>query len=272
MSFERAASGHTFLARQFVTYPFFCTVPFYLDSAPPGMLTLILQSAAGGLYEGDRLALSLAAGPGAEAHCATQGATVAHAMPHGGQAQQRVVVQAGPGAFVEYLPDALVLFPGSRVEARLEVTASPDSTVILADSFMSHDPEGRARSFASLASETSLRRPDGAPIWVDRFSISGEDLRPEAAGLRHHYPAQGALWVCATHHPPDLVDTLRGALEGIPGLYAGASTLPGDTGAWARLLGKDPVILGKGLGAAWRAVRQRLTGSVPPSRRASGWF
>ena len=58
LRFERDPSGRTFLARQFTTYPFFCAAPFHLDRAPRGMLTAILQSSAGGLYEGERLGVA----------------------------------------------------------------------------------------------------------------------------------------------------------------------------------------------------------------------
>ena len=111
----RDPSGRTFLSRKFATYPFFCAAPFYLDRAPPGMVTLILQSMSGGLYEHDRLAVSIEAEPGAALHVTTQGATVAHGMPHGGEASQIVRIQPRGGSFVEHLPDPLILLPGARV-------------------------------------------------------------------------------------------------------------------------------------------------------------
>src|SRR5215472_2790399 len=109
--FERDPAGRTFLARQFTTYPFFCAAPFHLDRVPHGMLTAILQSSSGGLYEAERLALSIDVEEGAAAHVATQGATVAHAMPHGGEARHEARIHAAAGSLVEYLPDPLILLP-----------------------------------------------------------------------------------------------------------------------------------------------------------------
>ena len=66
LRFERDAASRTFLARKFATYPFFLAAPFHLDRAPHGMLTAIMQSSSGGLYEGDRLVLTylaILAGP-----------------------------------------------------------------------------------------------------------------------------------------------------------------------------------------------------------------
>ena len=61
LRFESTPSGETFLARRFVTYPFFLTAPFRLDRTPAGMVTTILQSVSGGVYEREQLALSLTA-------------------------------------------------------------------------------------------------------------------------------------------------------------------------------------------------------------------
>jgi urease accessory protein len=236
------------------------------------MLTLILQSVAGGMYEHDRLALSFVAGAGAHVHATTQGATVVHGMPHGGEACQRVTIHAAAGAFVEHLPDPLILFPSARVKSYLHVVAEPGSTVILGDSFLTHDPEGRARSFGSLFSETSLQRPDGPLLWMDRLAIGGEDVAAAAPGRLEGPLAQGTMWVCSPHVATAVAATLREALEGVPGLYAGASTLPNQAGAWARFLASDAVALTGGFHAAWRALRRSLTGTEPASRRKSAWL
>ena len=55
--------GRTVLACQHVPYPFHATRPFYLDRTRPEIATLYLQSASGGLYRGDEVALSIVAGP-----------------------------------------------------------------------------------------------------------------------------------------------------------------------------------------------------------------
>ena len=52
--------------------------PFYLDRECPEIATLYLQSASGGLYRGDDVALSIVAGPHAAAHVTTQASTLVH--------------------------------------------------------------------------------------------------------------------------------------------------------------------------------------------------
>src|SRR6266576_2789609 len=56
------AGGRTVLRRQHVGYPFHVTRAFQLDRMRPDLATLYLQSASGGLYAADRLALDLVVG------------------------------------------------------------------------------------------------------------------------------------------------------------------------------------------------------------------
>jgi urease accessory protein len=237
------------------------------------MLTAFLQSISGGLYEGDRLAVRVEAAEGAQAHVTTQGATVAHAMPHRGDARHDVTIRAAAGSLVEYLPDPLILLPTASVRSRLCVEAEIGATVILGDAFLTHDPEARGRPFRRFASEMSLRRPRGALLALERFTISGDDAEGAwRALLPHPCSAQGSVWLCSPHPPGEVAAALSDALADVPSLCAGASTLPGEAGVVARLLAPDAVVLAKGFRAAWRALRRMLTGGEPEGRRKSGWL
>ena len=273
LRFERDPSGRTFLGRKFSTYPFFLAAAFHLDRVPGGMLTAIVQSSSGGLYEHDRLAISLDVEAGAEAHIATQGATVAHSMPHGGEVRHEVRIRAAAGSLVEYLPDPLILLPTASVRTRVEVVAEVGSTVIVGDAFLAHDPAGRGRPFRRLAGETSLHRPGALPFALERFDVTARQVDDGWCLLgARRCEAQGSLWVCGPGSADELAVTLSRALAPVPGVYAGASTLSGGAGAMARLLAHDAVALGEGFRAAWRALRGVLTGLSPRSRRQSGWL
>jgi urease accessory protein len=269
LRFRQDASGRTFAARRFVTYPFFLTTPFYLDSTPSGMLTTILQSVSGGIYEGEQLALTFTAEVDAQVHCTTQSATVVHSMSNASVASQAVAIHAATGSFVEYLPDPLVLFPMANLRTSIHVVAEEDATVIVTDAFLSHDPNSQGRTFHTLFSETSLRRPDGRLVCLDRFAIAGDALVFPAPGMMQGFTAQGTLWAFCTHGD-QLLAPLREAVAHIPGLYAGVSLLPNNAGVWTRFLAADAVVMQRVLQAAWAAVRRTLTGTAPASRRKSG--
>jgi urease accessory protein len=231
------------------------------------MLTAILQSVSGGMYEREHLTLSLTAEAKAQVHCTTQSATVVHSMSDGGEASQTVTLHAAKGSFVEYLPDALILFPNAGLRTSLHVEVEDDATVIFSDAFLTHDPKAQGRSFRSLHSETVMQHVNGRRLCVDRFEITGEELRLAFAG----YNAQGTMWIHSSRHGEELLSGLRKRLESILGIYAGVSSLPYNAGVWVRLLAVDGVALHKGLHAAWMIARRVLTGEEPQSRRKTGW-
>ncbi len=267
-TFARDADGVTYLSHQFASYPFHVTRPFYLDPGAPGMATLYLQSASGGLFQGDRLHLSARFADGAAGHLTTQAATKVHGMERGAAAQT-VEIHAGAGSFAEYLADPLILFPTSRLVSRTHVTVAEDATVVLADSFLVHDPGGAGAPFDRFDSETVFVRPDGRVLAVDRYRIDGETVAAGPPGITGGLSVQGNLFVLTNRVPADeLAGVLRGTLKAErAGLYAGASTLPGDCGAWLRVLSGDASVLRAVLDRAWAAARERITGHGPGPRR-----
>ena len=265
--FTRAPDGRTFISQQRVGYPFHITRPFYLDSVPAGMLTLYLQSVSGGVYRGERLALSLEAEAHAEAQVTTQSATIVHRMKDGGEAYQEMIIRAGAGALLEYLPDPLILFPGARLHTKLRVVAEPSATVIVCDAFTQHDSDSAGGRFERLASETRIERPDGSLLALDRFDIGGTLDEAHFAGAGSTYPAHGTVMVVNSSCPAEeLANALREAFSECGGIYAGASTIAHECGAWARILAADGHALRAALKAAWTAARWKISGAEPAHR------
>ena len=272
LHFERDPAGRTFLARQFVTYPFFLTRPFYLDEALPGMASLILQSVSGGMYQDERLAVSLTAGVGAQVHCTTQSATVVHSMAEHRDACQVVKISVAAGALVEYLPGPLILFPHANLRTAMQVVAEAGAVVVIGEAFLRHDPAAQNRGFGALLGEASFHRPDGQLLALDRFQITGDERTLVSPGVFQHFQAQGTVWVLCSSSTTEVLAGLREALTGVAGLYAGASTLPNNVGVWARFLASDGVALSRGFHAAWAAVRRILTGKGLAGQRKVGWL
>lgn len=265
--FARAPDGRTYISHQRVGYPFHITRPFYLDPVPAGLLTLYLQSVSGGIYRGERLALSLAAEANAAAQVTTQSATIIHRMKDGGEARQDMTIRAAAGAVLEYLPDPLILFPGARFETSLRVVAEPSATVIVCDAFTQHDSEAAGGRFARLASDTRIERPDGTLLAFDRFDIAGDLGAAHFDGAGGEFPAQGTLMAVHDGCPPqELATALREGLGDCSGVYAGASTMPHGCGAWARILAADGHALRAALKAAWAAARRKVSGAEPARR------
>jgi urease accessory protein len=262
LAFRAGPGGETYLARQVAGFPFHITRPFRFDHAPAGMATVILQSVGAGIVQGDRIDMAVEAEPKTAAHVTTQASTVVHSMK-GGDAAQTAHVVARAGAFLEYLPDAVILFPESRLTTQLVLDLEPGATLLWCDGYVMHDPKAGEGRFAHLAAETLLRR-GGTTVAVDRFVIDGAAVGGEATA---GYPIHASFGVAAETDLDGLLNALRGAVADLDDTYAGLSRLPHDAGVWCRLLARDGVAYRKGLAALWRAARRHLTGVEPEPRR-----
>ena len=266
LRFARAPDGQSYISRQRVGYPFHITRPFYFDEAPAGALTLYLQSVSGGIYQGEDLRMTCSAEACSAAHVTTQAATIVHRMP-AAPARQTVALDAADGAFLEYLPDPLIMFPGARLTSVLEIEAAAGATVIASESFAHHDPGGEDRRFESFAAEMRIRDEGGRLLALERYALAGDHLA-EGASQIARWPAQGSVVVA--HRGPAreaILAALRSALAPTESFYGGASALPNEAGVGVRLLARDGARLRRGLEAAWCAVRLALYGAPPARRR-----
>lgn len=267
LAFEVDGSGRTWLRRQRAAYPFHVGRAWHVAGDPEGMLTLYVQSCSGGVFQQDVLGLRLAARAGARVHVTTAASTVVHTMDRG-DALQTLEIDAQSGALVEYLPDPLILFPRARLRNVVRVRADPDAQVMLWDAMLAHDPAGRGRPFDWLHSDLTVVDPHGAVLARDRYRLEGKVFRAQQPGVMHGHACQGAFVVVQRAVPQQqMVDALRAALPASEAVYAGATRLPADCGAWVRVLARDAVGLREALQRAWYAARRTLTGSEPAARR-----
>ena len=262
LQFHRGG-GRTVLAHQHVPYPFHATRPFYLDRKRPEIATLYLQSASGGLYRGDDVALSIVAGPHAAVHVTTQAATIVH-KTHKRAVAQTTRIAIGEHSFVAMTPDPLVLFPGAEICCTTEVTLAAAGCAILTDSLAHHDPQGTARPFERYSNAIIVRNESGRVFLCDRGSLAGELMLGPASPLGP-FRAVGTLLVLGRGAQRCDADVLEGRLTDV-GCVAGISKLPNDAGIGGRVLAANGGTLARGLEAAFAIAFEALIG-VPPAHR-----
>jgi urease accessory protein len=247
--------------RNYAAYPFHVTRPFYFDAGWPELPTLLLQSVSGGLFQGDRLRLEVSVGEGAAAHLATQAATKIHSMRHEG-AVQAIQLDVEEGGYLEFLADAAILFPGSRLESTTTVTLGPRAVAIVAESFVWHDPTGDPEPrFAELAGSIEAVDANGRLLALDRYRAERPNVNAASRAFWRQNRAHGALYVLAPNRDPNaIVLSLRTALDGAGGCYAAVSTLPNGAGAYIRAVAADSGAMRTAQETAWRAARAAITG------------
>ena len=259
-----SGGGRTVLARQRLPYPFHATRPFYLDQARPELATLYLQSASGGLYRGDSMALSIVADAHAAVHVTTQASTIVH-RTHGRGVVQNTRIAVGEGAFVAMTPDPLVLFPGAEMCCSTDVTLAANGRAILIDGLARHDPEGLDLPFDRYRNAVVVRDAAGCVLLADRGTLSGQAMLDAASPLGP-FRAVGTLFVLGHGSERCDADLVERRLAEV-GCVAGISKLPNNAGVGGRILAENGGTLARGLEAAFAVAFEALIGAPPARRR-----
>jgi urease accessory protein len=259
------AGGRTVLRRQHVGYPFHITRAFQLDRMRPDLATLYLQSASGGLYAADRLALDLLVGAGAALNLTTQASTVVHdGRGDGSEMRQSVTVK--DNAFCAMISDPYVLFPGADLHIETTATVAAGATLILADGFAAHDPHRRGEIFARFSTDTRVVGADGRLLVSDRGSVCGDELAANCDVLGGMNAAGSVLIIAPPDQLADIAE-VEAAADAC-GCLGGVTAAPNGAGLAMRLLAPDGGTLIRGIEAAFHiAARAALGVDLAPRRK-----
>jgi len=240
---------------------------------PDGAALVHLHNVSGGVLAGDRLSLDIDVGPRAAALVTSTGATRLYRHREGAQdSEQRVNLVVREEALLEYLPDPLIPFAGSRHFQSTDIALGAGAT------FMGWEVTAAGRlaagerfAYESLRMRSSIRA--GARLVLQEDYRLDPKVRPLASVARlGEYTHMTSFYACQEGRPPAAWRELENGLNQVAaqrssGTVWGASTLASD-GVIVRGLS----IGGRDLSAAllefWRVARKWLTGqdAVPPRK------
>ena len=249
-------------ARRF-TLPLQALEPMDLDG--DGVATLLLLNPTGGLLAGDRLETDVVLGARSRVCLSTPSATRVYRSP-GPAAVQRLTIEVGSGATLEWMPDHLIPSPGARLQQSTEIRLAADATLLYLDAWaVGRAARGEAWGF-DLLDSSLLVRDEGGPLLRERSILTG---RPPRDGLGGTEGFGYAATFVAMRPAGEGWDELAGALQAAvdaarAGGRAGVTTL-GRGGVLARLLCPSAPALQAAVHALWGACRRRLLG-LPPAR------
>ncbi|MCP9625564.1 urease accessory protein UreD [Rhodopseudomonas palustris] len=258
------AGGRTILRRQQVGYPWHLTRGFYLDNARPDLLTLYLQSAAGGMYGADDLQFDVTVGEGAALHLTTQSATVVH-PGRDRPATLRQRIQVGAGGFAALTSDPYILFPDAELSLSSTAVVDKDGVLLIADGFSTHCPPRSTGVFRRFSSELRIERPDGRLLMLDRGALRGSDLRGDFDGLGGMRAAASVVLIASPDRlPPG--EEIEAEVDRV-GCFAGVSMAPNEAGMVVRMTAPDAGGLTRGITAAFHVITRHVLGVELAPRR-----
>ena len=163
-----------------------------------GSALVHLHNVSGGLLGGDELAMSLEIGENAQAQVTTTGATrIYRSRADAAPAIQRIHVHVGQNACLEYLPDPIIPFAGSRFTQDTKIQLDASSGLFWWE-VLAPGREARDELFAYDAVEmkTSICALD-SPIAIERVRVTAPPLSPQLRPLDSENIDTGPLFTFA---------------------------------------------------------------------------
>lgn len=250
----RAEGGVTRLADLHQRDPLSLKLPL---PARGDILEASLITTSGGIVGGDRLEVSVSAGPGARLRVYPQAAEKVY-RSQGPDSRIEVSLEAEAGSWLEWLPQETILFEGARLRRRTSLRLDAGARVLAGEFLVfGRRASGETLSRGLIHDAWRVRR-GGELAWAEAFHAEGDLSGPLASAAGLGGAGAFASLVYAADGAADLLPELRArlpkeegdarhALTAVSGLVVG------------RFLG-EALAVRRAYGDFWAAARAFLGG------------
>ncbi len=267
MGFELDGKGKSIMRDLERRVPLIVQQELYFDECMPEMPCVYILSSGGPNVDGDRYEQNFVVRKGAYAHVSTGAATKLAEMRYNFSGlTQRFTLE--DDAYMEYLPEATIPCRHTRFIADTSISIAPSATLFYSEIYMSGRKYYRDETFLYdvLSVCSHAERPDGTPLFREKFVISPWERSPRTLGVMNGFDVMANVIVLTPkHHADRIYEQTRAFLDFGDGLGAGVTRLPGDAGLLYKVLGREsePV---KGLVRRFcSAVRMQVRGCALPA-------
>lgn len=223
-----------------------------------------LNNISGGILDTDDLELRIVVQPGALAQVTSTGATrIYRSRAPERQARSRVEVDIGEGGFLEYVPDALIPYGGSRYQQTTRIRLARGASLIWWEIVSpGREASGEVFRYHQLGSHLEILR-DGQPILEEIWNLAPALHQPGSTARLGPFRHFASLYLCqtgATRLEPEMARLAEQHSVANEILW-GASSLRSD-GVVLRGLARNGRLLVRSLTAIWEAAKLSLCGRV----------
>jgi urease accessory protein len=204
----------------------------YPDAGLPGMAHVYLMSSAGGILQGDRMAIDISAGSGTSSRITTQAATKIYKMERG-YAAQSIAISAHDASYLEFVPYQLIPFKSSRFCQQVDVQLGQNSTVVYSETVSA----GRTASGENFDFDICLLKMTARDGKDKALFADAAKLEPGKKDLERLFGGK-TLWSMIYVITPDFESVSKQVNTAIKdhSMLAGCSILPHDCGVVIRML------------------------------------
>jgi urease accessory protein len=166
----RCHGGVTRLDHLYQRDPLRVLFPASAEGDPP---LAVLLTTSGGLVAGDRLDISIRAGPGAAAHVTAAAAEKIYRST-GPTTTIRQSVAIAAGAILEFLPQETILFEGARLRRETTIDLEPGAAFLGGDIVVFGRRARGERFTTGFLREVWEVRREGRLVWGDALHLEGD--------------------------------------------------------------------------------------------------
>lgn len=267
-----SASGHTSLADSYQDAPLKVVRAFTMED---GTALAHLHNVSGGLLGGDRLAMQVNLAAGTKVQLTTTGATRIYRNREGfSAAMQGNEISVGEGALLEYLPDAMIPFAGSRYLQRTSIDLAPGAGMFWWEIVApGREASGELFEYKEFAMRTSVSAK-GRRIAAENLCLRPRQENVSSLARLGPYRYAATFYICrvgleagAWRGAEDQLRELTAALTRRGEILWGVSSLVAH-GLLVRCLARNGREVLPGLQAVWRSAKRHLYGqeAIPPRK------
>ncbi|HTC87706.1 MAG TPA: urease accessory protein UreD [Bryobacteraceae bacterium] len=265
MSFEANETGETILRVKQQQPPWRVVRGF---RAASGETLAHMHNLSGGILDSDSLHCQIDVGSAAQAQVTSTGATrIYRSRSPGSRASQCVRANIASGGYLEYVPDQLIPFAGSRFDQAARIEMERGGSLIWCDRVA----PGREASeeifrFESLTSQFELVA-EGKPVAIERWSLTPLVTRLDSIARLGPFRHFASCYVCRAGEPASYWKNFESQLQKHADQLCSTEVLWGVTslrahGLVIRGLAVSGRSLASGLVELWKAAKWILCGRV----------
>lgn len=243
LGFQLNKEGKSILRELDRRAPLIVQQELYFDEELPGMPCVYILSSGGPNVDGDRYVQNISVGEDAMAFVSTGAATKLAEMKrnYSGMLQ---TIKVAKGGYLEYLPEPIIPCRHTRFVSDTEMVIHPEATAFYSEIYMGgrkYYKDGELFVYDILSVCTHGHRPDGTPLFREKFIIDPVNNNMRQIGIMHNYDVFANVLVVT---PPEKAEIVYSQTEAFidPSrkLAAGITHLPNNAGLLYKVLGMEP--------------------------------
>jgi len=265
LSFERSTGSETLVRVKQQQPPWRVVRGF---QAPSGEALVHIHNVSGGILDTDSLFLRIDVARGAQAQLTTTGATRVYRSRSVQQtSSQRAEISVGDSGYLEYVPDPLIPFAGSRLRQTTAIDLQERASFIWWERIApGREASGESFGYESLCSRFEVTA-GGELVALEQWTLAPQLRRVDSVARLGPFRHFSSCYVCCAGESPTYWRNFESELQDLAERLSSAELLWGVTclrahGLVIRCVSTSGRLLADTWVEIWKAAKLRLCGRV----------